>query len=68
MGMFCPVNSSFVARYQWLISSSKIALLLNLVKPILEKLFHSEDSKSAIIFSGALVVLEFLVILSFFAF
>ncbi len=58
MGMFCPVISLVVARYQKLNLSSKIWLLLNLVKPTSKNLKKSSDSKSALISLPAAVIVE----------
>jgi hypothetical protein len=63
MRLFHPVQSLVVSRNLWLILLSKIGLFLNLVKRTSK---NDKDSKSVLIFSLALVVVESLVILSFF--
>ncbi len=52
--------SLVVSRNLWLILFSKIWLFLNLVKHTSKNLCKSNDSKSALIFSVALVVVDFL--------
>jgi hypothetical protein len=66
MGTFHTVNSLVVSRNLWLILLRKILLFFNLVKHFSKYLITLEYSKSSLIFSLALVVVELLVILEFF--
>ncbi len=60
MRIFRLLNSLVVTKYLQLILFSKICLFLNLVKHIPESFWNSKDSKSALIFSVDLVVVELL--------
>jgi hypothetical protein len=60
-----PINSLVVSRDLWLIVLSQIKSLLNVVKHSSKNFLTSKDSKSVLIFSLALVVVEFLAILGF---
>ncbi len=58
LGMFHPVNRWAVARNRWLILFHKIWSLLNLVKHTSKFFWNSKDSKSALIYYIALVVVD----------
>ncbi len=64
MRIFHALNSLVISRYLWLILLSKTLLLSNLVKPKNSKILNIP--KMCLIFSLALVVVEFLAILWFF--
>ncbi len=62
MRIFHQVNSLIVRRNLWLIFLNKIWLFSYLVKLTSNNFKNSQDSKSALIFSLALLVVEFLAI------
>jgi len=65
MGMFHAINSLVVTRNLWLILFMKICFL-NFVKHTSNNFLNSTDSKSALIFSLASVVVELFAILRLF--
>ncbi len=63
MRLFHPVNSFIVSRNLCLVLLSKIWLFLNLVKCTEKELYNSVDSKSVLIFTPALVTVDFFFLL-----
>ncbi len=58
MGRFHPVSSMVFTRNRWLLLLSKIELSFKLSPKYKNNLQNSKDSKSVLIFSLAVVVVE----------